>query len=59
MVKAIDGRYGFTANDEGTAVTYDLRVDLAVPMPALVKRRAAALITGAALRDLKRVAEAQ
>src|SRR5262249_31736697 len=50
MVKAIDGRYRFTANDEGTSVTYDLRVDLAVPMPGLVKRRAAALITRAALR---------
>jgi len=57
MVKVIDGRYGFAAKDNGTHVTYDLRVDLAVPMPGLVKRRAAALITGAALRDLKRVAE--
>jgi hypothetical protein len=59
MVRAIDGRYEFRALDSGTSITYDLRVDLAVPMPALVKRRAAALITGAALRDLKRVAEAQ
>ena len=58
MVKAIDGRYAFAAQDDGTHVSYDLRVDLAVPMPALVKRRAAALITGAALKDLKRVAEA-
>jgi Polyketide cyclase / dehydrase and lipid transport len=58
MVKAIDGRYGFVRADDGTSVTYDLRVDLAIPLPGLVKRKAAAMITGAALQDLKRVAEA-
>ena len=57
LVKAIDGRYAFTAHDGGTLVTYDLGIDLAVPLPGLVKRRAAGLITAAALQDLKRVAE--
>ena len=57
MLRAIDGRYGFAPEDGGTRVTYDLRVDLAVPLPGLLKRKAAGLITGAALKDLKRVAE--
>jgi hypothetical protein len=57
LVRAIDGRYAFTAQDAGTLVTYDLSIDLAVPLPGIVKRRAAGLITSAALQDLKRVAE--
>jgi hypothetical protein len=57
MVRAIDGRYGFAADPGGTRVTYDLSIDLAVPLPGMVKRRAAALISNAALNDLKRVAE--
>jgi hypothetical protein len=59
MLRAIDGTYAFTAEGDGTLVTYDLRVDLAIPMPGMLKRRAAGMITGAALKDLKRVAEAR
>ena len=58
MLRAIDGTYAFTAEGDGTLVTYDLRVDLAIPMPGMLKRRAAGMITGAALKDLKRVVEA-
>jgi Polyketide cyclase / dehydrase and lipid transport len=58
MLRALDGRYEFAAVDGATDVTYDLRVDLSIPMPGLLKRRAAGLITGAALKDLKRTAEA-
>ncbi|MET0627227.1 MAG: SRPBCC family protein [Acidimicrobiia bacterium] len=58
LVRAIDGRYEFEANDGGTLVTYDLRVDLAMPLPGLLKRKAAGMITGAALQGLKRAAEA-
>ena len=57
MVRAIDGRYGFRPEGDGTLVTYDLSIDLAVPLPGLVKRRAAGLITNAALEDLRRAAE--
>jgi hypothetical protein len=57
MVRAIDGRYGFAAAGVGTLVTYDLSIDLAVPLPGLVTRRAAALISNAALIDLMRTAE--
>jgi hypothetical protein len=57
MLRALDGRYAFAPTDRGTHVDYALRVDLAVPMPGLVKRRASGMIVGNALRDLKRAAE--
>ncbi|HEX5586793.1 MAG TPA: SRPBCC family protein [Acidimicrobiia bacterium] len=57
LVRAIDGRYAFAPRDGGTLVTYDLRVDLALPLPGIVKRKAAGMITGTALQGLKRVAE--
>ena len=59
MLRALDGTYAFAADGDGTRVDYDLRVDLAVPLPGLVKRKAAGMITGAALADLKRVAESR
>lgn len=57
MVRRLDGRYSFVAQGDATLVRYDLGVDLSVPMPGLVKRRAAAMIVGNALQGLKRVAE--
>ncbi len=61
MLRALDGRYEFAADDgpdgPGTLVTYDLRIDLSVPMPGMVKRRAGALIVHNALQELKRAAE--
>jgi hypothetical protein len=59
MLRALDGTYAFEADGDGTRVTYDLRVDLSVPMPGLLKRRAAGVITGTALKELKREAEAR
>jgi hypothetical protein len=59
MLRALEGRYTFDDVDEGTDVTYDLTVELAIPMPGLVKRRAAGRIVGAALQDLKHAAEAR
>jgi ribosome-associated toxin RatA of RatAB toxin-antitoxin module len=57
ILRALDGTYAFAPDADGTRVRYDLRVDLSVPLPGLVKRKAATIITGAALADLKRVAE--
>jgi hypothetical protein len=57
LLHALDGRYAFTPDGEGTRVDYTLRVDLAVPMPGLLKRRASGMIMGNALRDLKRALE--
>ena len=41
-----------------TRVHYDLAVELAMPLPGLVKRRAAGLIMGSALKELKKQVEA-
>ena len=59
MLRALDGTYAFAADGDGTQVTYDLRVDLSVPMPGMLKRRAAGMITSTALQELKREAEAR
>jgi hypothetical protein len=57
LLRALDGRYAFTPRDGGTRIDYTLRVDVAVPMPGLVKRRASGMIMGNALRDLQRAVE--
>ena len=47
IMKAIDGAYRFAPSDDlegGTDVTYDLSIDLIVPMPGFLKRRAEARI---------------
>jgi hypothetical protein len=59
LLRALDGRYAFAAHDGGTRIDYTLAVDLAVPMPGLVKRRASGMIMGNALRDLQRAVEAE
>lgn len=53
IMRVLDGAYEFAERDGGTDVTYHLRVDLAVPLPAFVKRRAEARIVGTALRELR------
>jgi uncharacterized membrane protein len=59
MLRRLDGRYKFEGEGpQSTRVHYDLAVDLAVPLPGLVKRRAAGLIMGSALKELKRQVEA-
>jgi uncharacterized membrane protein len=51
--KVLDGAYEFRETDTGTDVTYHLRVDLAIPLPGFVKRRAEARIISTALRELR------
>ena len=58
MVRRLDGTYRFEPEGEGTRVHYELAVDLAIPLPGLVKRRAAGLIMGSALKELKKQVEA-
>jgi len=58
MLRSLDGTYRFEAQGEATRVHYDLAVDLAMPIPGLVKRRAASLIMGTALKELKKQVEA-
>src|SRR5689334_2889407 len=59
MLKKLDGTYRFEAEGEGaTRVNYELAVDLAIPLPGLLKRRAAGIIMGGALKELKKQVEA-
>jgi carbon monoxide dehydrogenase subunit G len=53
ITSRLDGDYQFVEDDGETAVTYNLMVELKVPLPGFVKQRAAARIIGTALRELK------
>ena len=58
MLRRLDGTYRFEAEGpDTTRVHYELPVDLAVPLPGLLKRRAAGLIMGSALKELKKQVE--
>lgn len=55
ILRRLDGTYRFEpVAPDSTRVHYTLLVELAVPLPGLIKRRAASLIMGNALRELKR-----
>jgi uncharacterized membrane protein len=58
-LRQLDGTYRFEAEGDGTRVHYDLVVDLSIPLPGIVKRRAAGMIMGTALRELKKAVEAK
>ena len=53
----LDGRYVFEPRNGATEVTYELTVDLVVPLPGFVKRRAEGKIIGTALDELKKRVE--
>lgn len=53
IMRVLDGAYEFVEADGATDVTYHLRVELAVPLPGFVKRRAEARIVGTALAELR------
>jgi ribosome-associated toxin RatA of RatAB toxin-antitoxin module len=54
LTSRLDGRYRFSAtNDGATEVSYELDVELKVPIPGFVRRRAEGHILHAAVRDLK------
>jgi len=58
LLRRLDGSYRFEPEGDGsTRVHYDLAVEVAVPLPGLLKRRAAGLIMGSALKELKKRVE--
>jgi hypothetical protein len=58
IMRTIDGAYHFSvAPDGGTQVRYDLAIELVVPLPGFVKRRAEVRILNT-VRELKIRAEA-
>ncbi len=55
--RSIDGAFKFQQVDGGTHVQYDLAIELVVPLPGFVKRRAERRILNA-IKELKTFAEA-
>ena len=56
ITRKLDGSYTLEAvdgDDDRTVVTYHLEVDLLVPLPGFVKRRAESRIVSTALRSLR------
>lgn len=57
LLKALDGVYRLVPRGAGTEVTYELSVDLLIPMIGLLKRKAERRLTETALNDLKKRVE--
>lgn len=57
LTESLVGQYRFEPFGDATKVTYDLEVELLVPIPAFIKARAAYRIQTQALRELKVRAE--
>lgn len=57
MMRAQDGRYDLEPSGGGTNVTYWLRVDLAIPMLGMLKRKAERVVMDTALKELKKRVE--
>ncbi|MGC0414792.1 SRPBCC family protein [Embleya sp. AB8] len=58
MLKALDGRYALSqVTGGGTEVTYELTVDVKIPMLGMLKRKAEKVIIDRALTGLKKRVE--
>ena len=57
MLSGLTGSYRLTDDGDRTEVTYDLAVDLKVPMIGMIKRKAEKVIVDTALKGLKRRVE--
>ena len=58
MLTSMDGKYQLDPIDDGTRVTYQLSVDVSIPMLGMLKRKAEKVIIDTALKGLKRHVEA-
>jgi hypothetical protein len=59
LLKSLEGAYRLSSKGSGTDVTYELSVDLIIPMIGLLKRKAERRLTDTALKDLKKRVEAE
>ncbi|MCG5432707.1 SRPBCC family protein [Mycobacterium sp. MYCO198283] len=59
LLRSLHGAYRLEPNGAGTDVTYELSVDLNIPMIGLLKRKAERKLTDTALKDLKKRVEAE
>ncbi len=58
LLRSLEGAYRLSPKGAGTDVTYELSVDLIIPMIGLLKRKAERRLTDTALKDLKKRVEA-
>ena len=58
MQKRQEGSYTLVERDGDTEVTYDLTIDLHIPMLGMIKRKAEKVILDTALKELKKRVEA-
>jgi ribosome-associated toxin RatA of RatAB toxin-antitoxin module len=59
LLRSLNGAYLLSPKGTGTDVTYELSVDLIIPMIGLLKRKAERILTDTALKDLKKRVEAE
>ncbi|RFD24830.1 cyclase [Mycobacterium uberis] len=59
LLKSLEGSYRLAPKNSGTEVTYELAVDLAIPMIGMLKRKAERRLIDGALKDLKKRVEAE
>ncbi|BAJ27991.1 MULTISPECIES: SRPBCC family protein [Kitasatospora] len=57
MLRALDGSYALAPAGAGTEVTYQLAVDVKIPMLGMIKRKAEKVIIDRALAGLKKRVE--
>ncbi|SEE61983.1 SRPBCC family protein [Jiangella alba] len=58
LIRELDGSYALAAVDDATTeVTYQLTVDVSIPMLGLMKRKAEKVIIDTALKELKKRVE--
>ena len=57
MLKSLDGSYTLAPSGAGTEVTYQLAVDVKIPMLGMIKRKAEKVIIDRALAGLKKRVE--
>jgi ribosome-associated toxin RatA of RatAB toxin-antitoxin module len=59
LLRALNGAYHLMPKGSGTDVTYELSVELVIPIIGLLKRKAERRLTDTALKDLKKRVEAE
>jgi carbon monoxide dehydrogenase subunit G len=57
MLTGMDGSYQLEADGDGTRVTYQLEVNVSIPMLGMLKRKAEKVVIDTALKGLKRRVE--
>src|ERR1700738_618956 len=59
LLRSLNGAYRLSPKGSGTDVTYELSVDLLIPMIGLLKRKGGRRLTAHALKELKTRVEAE